>query len=322
MDKVLFSDMQEGKTYNTPVLVTDINEKMTRTQEPFCVFTLSDGKSFVTANRFGDKAKKIPATLELNEVYIRKICIAKIECSTYNGAVSYQIKDISATKDGEYPLDEFILKAPLDSEFMFNSIVNGLDKNCESNIKDIAINLFNENKEKLLYWSAAKSVHHNYYGGLLYHTYRMLNHASLTCRIYKNLNQDLLLVGTALHDIGKLLEFDTDELGTATYTVDGNLLGHIMLGIEMVNKEVAKSPEKYNAEEIRILKHMIASHHGKQEWEAIKKPAVAEAFALWVIDMMDAKLEGCEEIYATLEPGDMLANNVLGLDARIYRPMF
>lgn len=322
MEKVMFNTMKEGRTYTTPVLVTNVVEKLTKTNDPYCVFTMSDGSATITANRFGDRATRIPASLENNEIFIRKICIAKIECSLYNGAISFNVKDIQATADGEYDLGNFIIKAPIDSETMFNIIVNGLEKNCTSNIKDIAINLYKQNKEKLLYWSAAKSVHHSYYGGLLYHTYRMLNHAGLVCKVYKELNHDLLLVGTALHDIGKLVELETDELGTASYSTDGNLLGHLLLGIEMINDEVRKAPDKYNPEEVRILKHMVASHHGKLEYEAIKQPAVTEAFVLWLIDMMDAKIEGCEENYANMQDNETSASIIFGLDARLYKPSF
>lgn len=318
---IKFAAMEEGKIYDAQVLVMAVAERLTKAGEPFCVFTLSDGTEQVSANRFKDRAKNVPATFANNEIFIKKVCNARLECSSYNGNRSFSIKELTVAQDGSYQMDDFIMRAPLDSETMYNSIISGLEKQCKSNIKDIAINIFKQNKEKLLQWSAASSMHHAYYGGLLYHTFRMLNHAVLMGRVYKNLNMDILLVGVALHDIGKLCELETDPLGISEYTVDGNLLGHLICGIEMVTEEAARYPAKYNAEEVRMIKHLIASHHGRTEFGAIKPPATAEAFALWLIDMTDARMEGCEEAYADMKPGQMSQIPVKGLDARLYVPI-
>lgn len=317
MEKILLNDMEPGKTYDTLILVTDVVQRDAKNNKPYCVFSLVDGKASVNANRFSDST---PATLENNRIYAGKVCEVSLEVSVYAGAPSFIIKSIRPAEAGTYDIGDFIVKAPVDPQKMYDTIMNVLC-GCSLSVKQVALNLYTEHKEKLLYWSAAKAFHHNYYAGLLYHTYRMLSHSAVVCKIYKNLNRDLLLVGTALHDIGKLKEFETDPMGNAAYTVDGNLFGHLLMGVEMIDAEVAKNPSAYNPEEVRLLKHMVASHHGNLDMGAVRVPATMEAVALYFIDMMDARMEICDSNYQNMMPGEVTDRNVLGLDSRLYRGM-
>lgn len=315
MDRIMINTMEAGKTYDTLVLVTDITQRDTKAGKPYCIFSISDGKTTVTANRFSDKTL---STLETNQTYLKKVCEISLETSLYNGGMSYIIKSVKPADEGTYNIGDFIIRAPIDAEKMYQQIT-GILETCNCSVKQIALNLFAQNREKLMYWSAAKAFHHNYYAGLLYHTYRMISHAVQLCKVYTKLNRDLLIIGAALHDIGKLVEFDTDQMGTASYTIDGNLFGHLLIGVEMITAEVVKNPDAYNPEEVKLLKHMIASHHGEQEMGAVRPPATMEAIALYYLDVMDARLETCDVNYANMEPGTATERNVLGLDARLYK---
>ena len=176
--------------------------------------------------------------------------------------------------------------------------------------------IYEENKTKLLYWSAAKSVHHNCYGGLLYHTLRMMRSAFTLTKVYTTINKDVLFAAVALHDIGKITELETDELGVADYTVDGTLFGHALLGIEMINAKASG----YNPELIRLLKHCLAAHHGQLDWGAVTIPAIPEAMMLHQIDMIDSRMYQFEKaIEEITEPGQ-LGDKVFGLGTKVYRP--
>ena len=110
------------------------------------------------------------------------------------------------------------------------------------------------------------------------------------------LNRDLLLTGAMLHDIGKLRELS--DFPTNDYTDDGQLLGHIVIGVEMIGeraREIEGFPAKLEAE----VKHLIVSHHGEFEYGSPKKPAIMEAFALNFADNMDAKMETLKELLST-----------------------
>ncbi|WP_368272884.1 HD domain-containing protein, partial [Fusicatenibacter saccharivorans] len=121
-----------------------------------------------------------------------------------------------------------------------------------------------------------------------------------------------------LHDIGKLQELDTDATGVAEYTVDGNLFGHTLLAIEMIDRKNFENPT-YPAEKIRLLKHCIAAHHGQLEYGAITMPAVREAMLLHEIDVIDASMYQYEQAEKTLNPGEM-SDRIFGLGVKVYKP--
>ena len=130
--------------------------------------------------------------------------------------------------------------------------------------------------------SAAISMHHDLRGGLLYHSYRMVKAADALCGVYTDLDRELLLCGTALHDIGKVWEYKTSISGDAAFTASGVLFGHLYMGAALIKGFTADG--NYNKEKVQLLIHMILSHHGTQEWGAVSCPAIPEAFALHYID--------------------------------------
>ena len=143
------------------------------------------------------------------------------------------------------------------------------------------------------YHSAAKAVHHGFIGGLLEHTLSVTNLCDGFSKQYELLNRDLLLTAAICHDIGKTRELSA--FPENDYTDEGNLLGHIVIGIEMVDDKLRDIPEfpKLAATE---LKHCIAAHHGKFEYGSPKLPAICEAMALHFADNLDAQMESMKEL--------------------------
>ena len=185
----------------------------------------------------------------------------------------------------------------------------------------LAENILLANKEKLLKWSAAESIHHNMYGGLLYHTYRMAHQAIMFVDIYPSLNKELLVAATILHDIGKLYELNSDELGVSEYTINGQLFGHVYIGMRMIEDENQKG--YYDQEMIKCLMHCISCHHGKLEWGAITLPHIEEAAVLHYIDMIDSRVQQYEMTYEDMEPGTVSNSKIFGLDGvKVYKPLF
>jgi 3'-5' exoribonuclease len=136
----------------------------------------------------------------------------------------------------------------------------------------------------------------------------MLKTAFAVCEIYPLLNREVLVCGTALHDIGKIVEMKTSDTGIAAYTDMGNLFGHSLLGIEMIDHEVwrqnqAAGGRSYNSEQVAMLKHMLASHHGQPEWGAIRVPGIPEAMILHELDMIDSRMYMYEETFSSMTPG-------------------
>jgi 3'-5' exoribonuclease len=154
--------------------------------------------------------------------------------------------------------------------------------------------------------SAAKTVHHGFIGGLLEHTLHVTKLCQFYGTLYKELNMDLLLTAAAFHDIGKL-----DELSTFPendYTDNGQLLGHIVIGIVKLDKAmdtIGDFPPVLRGE----LEHLIASHHGELEYGSPKKPALMEAMALHHADNTDAKLETFKELVSGAVNTDWMGYN-------------
>lgn len=141
--------------------------------------------------------------------------------------------------------------------------------------------------------SAAKSVHHGFVGGLLEHTLSVTKMCAYFADSYPMLNRDLLLTAAMFHDIGKTKELST--FPENDYTDDGQLLGHIIIGTEMISeriKTIPGFPERMASE----LKHCILAHHGELEYGSPKKPALLEAMALNFADNADAKMETMIEV--------------------------
>ena len=182
--------------------------------------------------------------------------------------------------------------------------------------------------------AAAKRNHHARRGGLVEHVAQMLRSANVLCPVYPELNRDLLLAGVIFHDCGKLWEnaYPEDGFGQI-HSLHGEMLGHIPLGIELVNKlwrDLLESPAaaawaelKPSAEETRLhLLHLIASHHGQFEYGSPVLPRTPEAFALHHIDNLDAKLEMLRDAYAQgneMAPG--IFDRVFPLPANLVRPL-
>lgn len=134
---------------------------------------------------------------------------------------------------------------------------------------------------------AAKSIHHAFRGGLLEHTVSMLGLAARVAEHYPELDRDLLLLGVLFHDLGKIVELG--EMPGSDYTTPGRLVGHIVIGRDLV-REAAATVEGFPADRLLQLEHLVLAHQGRQEFGSPVEPSTAEALALSAIDDLDSKL--------------------------------
>ena len=136
---------------------------------------------------------------------------------------------------------------------------------------------------------AARNMHHAYIGGLLEHTLSMAALAKFLANHYPFVNRDLLLSGTLLHDMGKAIEYDTSK--SFSFSEDGRLVGHITRAVVMVEKAAA-ALGNFPEDDLRHLVHLVASHHGTQEWGSPVVPKTLEAILLHQIDLLDSRVQG------------------------------
>jgi len=230
-----------------------------------------------------------------------------------------RIREIN-TQD-EVNVKDFVQTAPLEPEEMFNEVKTYITKIRNEDIKKIVLEIITKYKDKISYYPAAKSNHHSIKGGLLYHLIRMLRLGEKISQTYENINTDLIYAGILLHDISKIDEMDSNEMGIVNdYTRDGKLLGHITMGVI----EVEKAAEKHDVdEEIKVvLQHMILSHHYFPEFGSPKKPMIIEAEVLHYIDLIDARVYDFEEGLKNVEYGDF-SDRIWTLDnISIYKRNF
>ena len=206
------------------------------------------------------------------------------------------------TKSHEADLSKYAVHAPVDEEKCYQMVCTAIGKISDPELRLVTNHIISENSDSFRKWAAAKSAHHNYLNGLLYHVCRMLASVKPISAIY-NLDEGLLTAGVILHDIGKLQELDTDNMGTADFTRSGLLYGHLYLGAEMINKACERLGIDSNTEKISLLKHMILSHHEQPEYGAVKMPATKEAYALSILDLLDSKLWIYEKELENLKTG-------------------
>ncbi len=168
-------------------------------------------------------------------------------------------------------------------------------------LNDVTTTIYNDLKKKFYIHPAATSFHHNYKGGLAYHTSAMLKIAEGLLNIYHYINKDLVYSAIILHDIYKSIEIEADG---KDYSIDGSLLGHISMSSANVLVVADKLGYK-NTEEIMLLQHTILSHHGKKEWGSPVEPKTPEALLVHYCDNIDSKLAVIGEVFEDAVPGDM-----------------
>jgi len=236
--------------------------------------------------------------------------------SPFNDTIQFRIDKIRKVVPGDNVIiDDYVPSACLPGEVMFEEIQNIVFDFRDEELKKLVMVILEKYKEKLIYWPAAKALHHAIRGGLLMHTLSILRLASSVYTIYSYINYDLLCAGIILHDIAKIWEIDASEIGTpGDYSVQGNLVGHLVMGaieIDRVGREIGTSDDT-----LMLLEHMLISHHGVPEYGAAKYPMIIEAQVLSMLDDFDAKMFEFSNSVFNVEPGEFTSKQ-WALDNRI-----
>ena len=229
---------------------------------------------------------------------------------TFAGALQLNIKRVRRVDEGEYDPADYLPVSAYNIEEMYRELM-GFVNSVQNPYLNRMLNMYfgNEKFAKVFkFSSAAKSVHHGFVGGLLEHTLSVTRLCEYYVKAYSMLNRDLLITAAIMHDIGKTREISAFPMND--YTDDGQLLGHIVIGVEMIDdaiREIPDFPKRLASE----LKHCIIAHHGELEYGSPKKPALAEAVALNFADCTDAKMQTLTEIFKDKNTTDWLGYNKL-----------
>lgn len=242
------------------------------------------------------------------------------EVSSFNGALQVSIKRARVCSEGEFDPRDYLPVSERDIDDMYKELMGYVGEVSNHYLKALLEEFFvrdeafiKEFKNK----SAAKSVHHSFVGGLLEHTVSVTNLCKFYALKYPMLKKDLLITAALLHDAGKVREFSS--FPENDYTDEGNLLGHIVMGSEMITEKAAMI-DGFPVSLLNELKHCILAHHGKLEFGSPKKPSLMEAVALNYADDLDAKMETFKEILSsTTETGWLGHNRLLDNNIRSTR---
>ena len=298
-------DFREGDRVFDIYLCKHKQAAVTKNGKPYENVVLQDKTGTVDAKVWEPNNPGIGEydTLDYIEVYGEVI--------NFQGSLQVNVKRIRVCKEGEYNPAEYLPVSSKDNEKMYQELL-GLIKSIQNTylrqlleaffVKDAAfIKAFRNS-------SAAKTVHHGFVGGLLEHTLSVTKLCDYYCTAYPVLKRDLLLTAAMCHDIGKTKEIS--PFPENDYTDDGQLLGHIVMGSQMIGERAARIPN-FPHGLLSQLQHCILAHHGKYEYGSPKIPAIIEALALNYADDTDAKLETFNEILENTNETGWLGYNRL-----------
>ena len=274
--------------------------------EPFRDRTRGEFLTLVLADRTGQVlARAWEGAVELAELFAEGD-IVKVggEVEEYMGRTQVIVQRLRQAVEGEYDLADYQRATPRNVEEMQASVRAAVERVKNPHLAALLQRFFDDPQFLGAFSQApaGRRLHHAYLGGLLEHTCEVLAMCAAAQAVYPDLEADLLLAGALLRDIGKTVEY-TWETGLAI-TDAGRLVGHLVLGDEMVTQAIAGLPD-FPAELSLRLRHLLVSHHGRYEWGSPRRPATLEAIALHQIEELTSQISRFRSLLAgRREPGD------------------
>lgn len=284
--------LREGERINEVYLCKVKQSALTKAGKPYDNLVLQDKTGTLDAKIWE------PGSVGIDEFETLDYIAVMGDITSFQGNLQLNVKRVRKVQEGEYDPKDYLPVSTRDVDEMYEELTALIGTVANPYLKKLLSSFFIEDKEfekRFKFHSAAKTVHHGFVGGLLEHTLSVAKHCDYFASVYSMLNRDLMITAAIFHDVGKLEELST--FPENDYTDAGQLLGHIVIGAEMVGERIRSIPGFPKGLE-NELKHCILAHHGELEFGSPKKPALAEALALSFADNIDAKMETIREIFA------------------------
>ena len=298
-------ELKEGAAVKDVYLCKQKNYVTTKSGKEYCNVILQD-RTGVIEGKVWD-----PNSFGISEFDAHDYIYINGDVSSFQGKLQVNIKMLRVAEPGEYDIKEYYPITKKDIDEMYAEVVEIINKVKNEYLSKLLKSIFVEDADFVELFkksSAAKSVHHGFIGGLLEHTLSVAKLCDYLCVLHPVLKKDLLITAALCHDIGKTKELSL--FPENDYTDEGNLLGHIVMGTEMVSDKIREIPG-FPTGLAGELKHCILAHHGKLEFGSPKTPALIEAVALNYADDTDAKLQMFTEIVSKADTYDWLGYNRL-----------
>ena len=277
------------------VIIKKCEVKKTKNGSEYLDLILADKSDEISAKMWDYKGESIFETDMVVKV--------RGTVEQYNGRDQFRVAQIRpASSTDDYCLADLVPSSSVGGEQLFNMIKERVNAFENNDLKQIVSKIIDERREKLIVYPAALRLHHAMVGGLMYHTMSMVRMAEEICKIYPNINKELLLSGIILHDVAKTWELETSSTGLAKgYSVEGELIGHLVKGAMYVSD--AAKELGIDSEVVTLLEHMIISHHGEPEYGAAVRPMFLEAEILSALDSLDATIYEINAATSKVETG-------------------
>lgn len=317
MKEFYISQVQKDQEVTDFFMVKSIAVKLGSNKKQYLDIMLGDKTGEISGKKWDVSDEELPSLNTIREGDILKIRALVTE---WNGLKQFRVLRIrKRSTDDPVEFSDFIKSAPEKSEDMYAFVLETAQAFQDEDLKKLCVRMLEENREKLMYYPAAQKNHHAERGGLLYHIKRMLMNGERMCQVYEGLNQDLVLAGVILHDMEKINEIESNELGISSgYSFEGQMLGHLIQGV----KTLSRLTEELNfpQEKAIMLEHMILSHHYEPEFGSPKRPLFPEAELLHYLDIIDARIFDMQDALEKTRPGEF-SDRVWTLDnRRLYKP--
>ncbi len=282
------NEIKAGEQIREIYMVKDVKQAVTKNGKPYLNVTLQDKTGTINAKIWDPDSPGIEDFEALDYISVGA------ESQEYQGNMQLIIRQVKKAQEGDYVPSDYLPCSEYDIEQMYSELFRLIDSVKTDYMQQLLRSFFEDSdfKKKFCFSSAAKSVHHNFVGGLLEHTLSVTRVCNFFAKHYAFLDRDLLLTAAICHDIGKIKELSPYPAND--YTDEGQLVGHIVIGAEMVRDHIKDIPG-FPEMKARELIHCILAHHGELEFGSPKKPALCEAMALSFADNVDAKMETMRE---------------------------
>ena len=302
---------QENKVVTTSFVVASKQVKAKKNGEPYLALVLADRTGQIEAKMWDNVEEFIDAFEQDDFLKIKGLV------NKYKNRFQLTIHKLRRMEEAEIDYTDYLPKTTKDIGELWRTLTEYVASFQNPHLKSL-VELFMEDREiaeRYRNAPAAKTLHHAYIGGLLDHVVSLFRSCDLMCQNYPQVNRDLLLTGAFLHDIGKIHELTYNR--AFSYTTRGQLLGHMIIELEMLQAKLAKLPD-FPAELKTLLEHLIISHHGQYDFGSPKLPMFPEALMLHYLDDLDSKIEAMR---AQLEREGGLDGPWTSYNASLGRPL-
>lgn len=317
MKETYIADIKTAQEVTDFFMVKSIAVKIGANKKQYLDLMLGDKTGEISGKKWDVSDDELPSLMEIKEGEIIKI---RANVTEWNGLKQFRVMRIRKRAENDpVEMGDYIKAAPEKPEDMYDYIMGKAQSFQDEDLKKLCVKVLEDNREKLMYYPAASKNHHAQLAGLLYHVKRMLMNGERMCQVYTNLNADLVMAGVILHDMEKINEIDSNELGIASgYSFEGQMLGHLIQGVKTLDRLTLELD--FPREKAIMLEHMILSHHYEPEFGSPKKPLFPEAEILHYLDIIDARMFDMQDALDKTEPGGF-SDRVWTLDnRRLYKP--